>query len=212
METTFKRFVIAGMVMTGMAIGNSAAAADKDIHSMPLTETRQHKNIQTHINAIQTNESRIDMLKDKIKTYKKADDDAALLMARHNMRLAKADLKHEKAYLKADKKALLDARGEEIDRQQNAKKDAKRALKDARCELKKDLRKGNTAELEADAKRVKELTRQYDALAESEFTMRQERNEYVLMINEEIREAKGESLASTSSENTLARLDNLFLG
>jgi hypothetical protein len=212
METTFKRFVIAGMVMTSMALGNRAAAADKDIHSMPLTETKQHKMIQVRINAIETHESRIDMLKDKIRTYKKADDDAALVMARHNMKLAKADLKHQKAYLKADKKALLDARGEEIDRQREAKKDTKRALKKAKCELKRDLRKEHTSELEGDARLVRELTSQYEALAASEVAMRQERNEYVLMINEEIREAKGDNLASTSSENTLARLDNLFLG
>lgn len=209
METTFKRFVIAGMVMTSMALGNVAAALT---NSVPLTGTKQHKMIKAHIRNIENQESRITLLKEDIKACKKADDEAGLNAARLDLRRAKADLDREQAYLKADKRALLNMREEEIDRQCEAKRDAKHALREARWELKRDLRKGNTGELEADAKRVKELTRQYEALAARESEMRQERNDYVLMINEEIREAKGDDLASTSSENTLARLDNLFLG
>jgi hypothetical protein len=74
------------------------------------------------------------------------------------------------------------------------------------------LRKNNTAALTADAARVALLTKQADKIVAQETALKAERDDYVLYINDEIHHSKGQSLAVTTSENTLARLDYLFLG
>lgn len=210
METTFKRFVVAGMVMTSITFGN-AFAKDGDMMNNPLTQTKEHHSIQAHLNNIRMEKAKIRQLKGEIKEWKSEKYETGVDQCRAELKQARADVKCEKAYLKADKKTLLENRALLIDQQQREKREAKYALMEAKSRLRKDMRKGNTENLEADAKLVDELTRKTNALKEKEFTLREERNEYVLLINKEINEANGENLAVTTSENTLARLNNLFL-
>jgi hypothetical protein len=212
METIFKRFVVAGMVMTSIALGNPVLAIkDKDMLNNPLMQTKEHHSIQAHLRNIEIEKTKINALKGEIKEWKSEKYEAGLQQSRIELKQAKADLKCEKAYLKADKKVLLENRGMAIEKQRQERRNAKYALMEAKCQLRKDMRKGNTEKLEADAKLVDELTRKANTSKEEEFTMREERNEYVLFINKEINNTKGESVAVTSSENTLARLNNLFL-
>jgi len=210
METTFKRFVVAGMVMTSMALGNGAFANDRDMLNNPLTQTKEHHSIQAHLRNIRIEKDKIHALKGEIKEWKSEKYDQGVDQCRTELKQARADIKCEKAYMKADKKALLEKQEMVIERRQQEKRDARYALMEAKSQLRKDMRKGNTENLEADAKRVDELTRKANTLKEEEFTMREDRNEYVLLLNKEINEAKGESLAVTTSENTLAGLMIFF--
>lgn len=213
METTFKRFVVAGMVMTGMVFGNAGfVRADGGIKDNPLTETKEHRSIETHIRTIESQHASITSTKACIKEMRAEKNTGAVAANQLELRRTKADLKREKAYLKADKKVLLANRKTEIRQKRQEKLDCKYALLEAKFLLRKDLRKGNTDRLKEDAERVAILTKEANALTEDEFTLRDERNEYVLYINEEINHTKGENLAVTASENTLARLDHLFLG
>jgi hypothetical protein len=212
METTFKRFVVAGMVMTSMALGNPVLAVkDKDMLNNPLMQTKEHRSIEAHLRNIEIEKTKINALKGEIKEWKSEKYEAGLAQSRLELKQARADLRCEKAYLKADKKVLLENRSMEIEKQRAERRSAKYALMEAKSQLRKDLRKGNTENLVADAKRVDELKRAVNTSKEEEFTLREERNEYVLFINKEINNTKGESLAVTTSENTLARLNNLFL-
>lgn len=200
--------------MTGIVFGNSAFAKTGEGlgSSKSLKATKEHRSIESHIRKIDADRTKIETLKGSVKKAKKADNEVAESTYRLNLKAVKADLKDEKADLKTEKKALLAKRKAEIKQKCAEKHDAKYALMEAKSTLKKDLRKDNTAALTADAARVALLTKQADKVVAQETALKADRDTYVMYINEEIHHSKGQSLAVTTSENTLARLDYLFLG
>jgi hypothetical protein len=207
----FRHLLVAGMV-TGALISGQAFAADKDkghIKINPLTETREHKAIEAQIQRISDLNVRREVLEDCIMEDRKEDNKAALIYDRQELKRTKADLKCEKAYLKADKKALLATRKAEIKAVKEERKDTKYALMEAKYRMRHDMRKGVTENLASNAERVAVLEKDFNTIRDREEALRDEKNEYVLNLNEQLEEADGSSLA-LASENTLVRLNTVL--
>jgi hypothetical protein len=209
----FRHLLVAGMV-TGALINGSVFAADnkdkKNNKENPLTETREHKAIEAQIQKISDLNVRREVLEDCIMEDRQEDNKAALIYDRQELKRTKADLKCEKAYLKADKKVLLENRKAEIKAVKEEKRDTKYALMEAKYYMRRDLRNGVTENLASNAERVAVLEKDLNTIRDREEALRDEKNEYVLYLNEQLEEADGSSLA-LSSENTLVRLNTILI-
>jgi len=208
----FRHLLVAGMVTGALLNGSVFAADNKDKEQdkvNPLTETREHKAIEAQIQKISDLNVRREVLEDCIMEDRKEDNKAALIYDRQELKRTKADLKCEKAYLKADKKVLLANRKAEIKAVKEEKKDTRYALMEAKYYMRRDLRNGVTENLESNAERVTVLEKDLNTIRDREEALRDEKNEYVLYLNEQLEEADGSSLAM-SSENTLVRLNTVL--
>lgn len=214
----FRNLLVAGMVTGALFNGTLLAANDgngkdgniKANPVKPLTETREHKAIEAQIQKISDLNARREVLEDCIMEDRAENNKAALIYDKQELKRTKADLKCEKAYLKADKKVLLANRKAEIKAVKEEKRDARYALMEARYYMRKDLRNGETENMATNAERVAILEQEVDALRNKQEALREDKNEYVLYLNEQLEEADGSSLAM-SSENTLVRLNTILI-
>lgn len=209
----FRHLLVAGMVTGALLNGTAFAAKDKDkapAKVNPLTETREHRAIEAQIQKISDLNMRREVLEACIMEDRKEDNKAALTYDRLELKRTKADLKCEKAYLKADKKLLLANRKAEIKAVKEEKRDTRYALMEAKYYMRRDLRNGETENLETNAERVAVLERELNTVRDKEDALRADKNDYVLYLNEQLEEADGSSLAM-SSENTLVRLNSILI-
>jgi hypothetical protein len=148
--------------------------------------------IQKDLAGIEESRAEIDALKDQKKADKKADNDAAVIVDRKLIKKAKADLKHDKAYLRADKTDMKQDYRLAIREQKDDVKESGKELSKAKKELRKEIRQDDSAGIESAAGRVAALVSQHEVEEAELADLKDDRRTDLVAVNDAISETNGE--------------------
>ena len=157
----------------------------------------------------------ISLQQEKVKSLEKqiSDERAAkekTCSSRADLARAKADLQRQKDYLKADKAELMGKHQELIADREKAIRRERAAVMTAQQKLRADLAKDRTdavPEAQAVVNKKYELKHTEAALKQAKI----ERNNELLVVNKQIKNANGESPVTLAFENGYAKTQNLAM-
>jgi len=189
METkNFRNLFAVGMTAVSMIVTTAFAnTTPSPLAGNRLATTKTHKVIESHLTHIDRHEARIAELKTSIDQNKKADNDAQVVYEKQLLRKECADLKRDKAYLKADKEAYLADQKLAIKEAKKQRNMREAEVRSAKCSLRKDMRRGNDAAYVEDAKHLAILERAVDADDAKVAQLQDDYDEYVAYIKDELK-------------------------
>lgn len=135
---------------SGMAFAASPGGNGKNIPAKASYE-KDKANLGKHAANANYNRERIKALEAQLKADKKAGNEEAVINDRLTLRKAKADLKHEKAYVCADKKALKSRHAMAIKADKKAIREDRAEIRKTKHDLRRDIRQDNETAMMADA-------------------------------------------------------------
>lgn len=148
-----------GMMVAGMLVTAPSFAANEEgsIKGNRFLNRKEYKDMKATMSRIENDRERIAFHKEAFRNNKEAGLKIETHMSKKEVRKAKADLKRDKKYLRIDKRDLEADQSVAIHQANMERKAAKKELCAAKKELKRDTRKGNTAELAGDRALVDKL-------------------------------------------------------
>lgn len=192
---TFRNLVAVGMTVLGM-MTTTAAFAGKDPDPMAgnrLVKTKSHKVIQSHINRIDAHKARINELKSSVRENRKTWKEDEMMSDKWLLKKERADLRREKCYLKTDKQAYLWEQKQAIKDVRKQRNQRQAEVRETKCKLRKDIRKGNTASAQERTEHLAILQRAVLADDVKLDRLKEDHENYVAYLNDEIRDADGET-------------------
>lgn len=156
---------------------------------------KENAEIESDIQAYYDAKQEVRELKAELKAHRKADRKAECIDTKAELKQAKADKKMFKAYFKADKAELKAERQLAIDKTHDEVCEDRKALRQAKKQVRKDLRKGNHEALVGHAKAVKEAGTELD---ESTAQLNNQKGSYeanFVAIGRDVDEAQEEYVA-----------------
>ena len=212
MKTLQIKTGIAGFFLALFALANITLAQPAQVLSVSETSAK-YQQVKSEINrdlaAIKRQRENIAYLESQCSKYRKEGNDQAHAYNRQAIRKARADLKREKTYLRADKNDLLNAYKFAIRTYRSEIKNDKKQMNAYRDMLEQSLQSGNTTE----ATRYAALVAQYSKkVKHNQLALQQEkknRNDDILAINKSVQQTNGESVAVLNSGNAAAGVKNL---
>ena len=212
MKTLQLKTGIAGFFLALFALANIALTQPAQALS-GAEKSAKYQQVKSEINrdlaAITRQRENIEYLESQCSKYRKEGNDRAQASIRQALIKARADLKREKAYLRADKDELLYAYKLAIRTHRDEIKNNKKQMNAYRDLLDQNLRSGNTTE----ASRYAVLVAQYSKkVKDNQLALQQEkknRNDDILAINKRVQQTDGEAAAVLYSENAAAGVKNL---
>jgi len=206
----WKSIVVACIVTVIATVGTSVVA-----YGSAPGPAKYSKSFIQEKKAINRDLININQQQDKVNALKQQcrDERAAGIKTssvKTDLAKAKADLKRERAYLAADKKDLLREHQALINQRAEAVRAQREEVREAQKKLDADLAEGKPravlyAQQVVDAKN--ELKQKEAGLEQAQLS----RNSDLLVINKEIRDAKGQSAFVLSIEDSYAKTQNLAL-
>lgn len=168
------------------------------------------KSLRMERAAIKNDLTRIEQQQREVKTLKAALREEEPGVTQSELCKAKADLKRDKAYLKADKMALIERHNDNIRDKQMAYREYKTDIRAERRQLNRALAQGNNAAVShteniLEAKQGVKMRR--DAVEQAKL----ERNEDLVAINRDIKEVDGQNAFVLHWETNSAKAQNLAL-
>jgi hypothetical protein len=168
----------------------------------------EKSNISRDAANIRLQRERIDVLKQRCKDARAAHDAKAQAAVTADIRKASADLKMQKAYLRADKMELIDNHNIAIADRKKQIRDDKCMIRTTRKELDKNLEQGNNEAAEKNVALIaasqKELNNDKALLQEQKVS----KNNDIISINEVIRKSDGQYAAVLKAESSVAAAKN----
>lgn len=208
-----KVFIISVLVtisaITG--IGGFAVAqysTSSSVSESPVSFQKEKWDISREIANIKLHRENIKYLKEKSKNDRAKGDEAAIIMNKKELSKALADLKREKAYLRADKMKLIDDYNLAISARKYEIKKDKSALNSAKRKLDKDLASGNETATAKSAIAVAQCQKELDhdiAILDKE---KSKKNSDIVAINKEIKKSNGQFVGILYAENAVANTKN----
>ncbi|HLG33865.1 MAG TPA: hypothetical protein VI757_03210 [Bacteroidia bacterium] len=168
----------------------------------------ENTDIRQDLSAITMERNKIKFLEAKLKKDREAGNKAAMLADKKELAKARANLKHHKAYLSADKRDLVKSHKLVLSEKRKEIRRDRAALTASKRKLNKELDRGNemaASECAAAVARKKNiLENDKAALARARVDM----NENMLAVNREIKESNGQFVGVIVAENAVAHVDN----
>lgn len=187
-KTNWKNLFLVGMIITGITVTTQTFAADNNgsIAGNRYLNSSEYKDMKVSMAKIKNDKEKIAELKDLLKADKKKDDVIQIHKTCKALRKAKADLKHHKRYLRIDKCNLQADQWTAIREANKEKRQAKLELWKAKRQLKKDLRKDDSAAIQRDTNKVEKLeAKKNQEVAESQ-ALKDDVYEFFVYLDEEI--------------------------
>jgi hypothetical protein len=152
---TFKNMLlaVAGVATLGSGISFAASSPGETGKNIPAKSSyeKDKANLGKHAANANYNRARIKALEAQLKADKKAGKEEAVINDRLTLRKAKADLKNEKAYVCADKKALKSRHSVAIKSEKKAIREDRAEIRKTKRDLRRDIRRDNETAMTADA-------------------------------------------------------------
>lgn len=208
-NVTVKRWLVAALAtITGVAGFNHAALAQTTAAKYGVNFKQEKTAVSRDIERVNYQQQKVNALKQQCKQNAKA---GTFSVATHNDLLkAKADLKRERGYLMADKTSLMIQHQSHIAHHRKDLKEQRADLRAQRWGINKALNKGNSsavARAEAIVNTKQQIITEKAKLRQAKL----DRNNDLLAVNKDIREANGQSVVALSLENGFAQASNLTL-
>jgi len=190
MKATFKSLFLVGMISAGTIATQFAFAGDGDkkIEEHRLANRKEYKDMKRSMSNIQKDRERIVFHKSELKKNKEAGLKIESHMSKKEIRKAKADLRRDKKYLRIDKRDLAADQWVAIKAQDREKCQAKKDLRVAKREVRRDLRKGDAVEFAYDSARVQELYAKRDLEKQQSVALKEDVYEFFVLLDDEIDE------------------------
>lgn len=153
---------------------------------------------------------RVNQQQREVKAVKAAFREEQPGVTRSDVFRAKAELKRDKAILKADKMALMERHGETIDAKQAAFREYKTDIRAERRQLNRTLAKGDKAAI-AHTENILEAKQEIKARKNAIAQAKLDRNEDLVALNQQIKEVDGQNVVVLTWENSTAKAQNLAL-
>jgi hypothetical protein len=205
-----KIMTVAGMLTVAAITGIQGFAFSQTTASSetPVRFEKEKSDINKDIANIRTDREKVKSLREKCKATK--DDKAAHAVIKKELTKAYADLKRNKAYLKADKNDLVSDYNLSIKAQKEAIEQDEFLLSAMKKKLDKNLSKGNAAGSQRDAIAVAQLQKELD---NDKAQLNREgiaKNRDIVAINKNIKKVNGQPDFVLYTENGVAYADNLL--
>ncbi len=187
-KTNWKNLFLVGMIITGITVTTKTFAADNNgsIAGNRYLNSSEYKDMKVSMAKIKNDQEKIAELKDLLKADKKKDDVIQIHKTRKALRKAKADLKHHKCYLRIDKRNLQADQWTAIREANKEKRQAKLELWKAKRQLKKDLRKDDSAAIQRDTKKVEKLEAKKNLQVSESEALKDDVYEFFVYLDNEI--------------------------
>lgn len=154
---------IYGIALVAVAgICSAFARAGNEPLPSKLAYEKDKAHIRQHNAVIENHESTIQRLEARLDANRKAGNKSALVIDEQNLSKAKADLKREKEYRKADEKALRRKHIVAIKSHKKELREDRAELRKTKRQLRKDIRQGNEAGIVAGSSKLVKKQRQVD--------------------------------------------------
>jgi len=183
-KLNLKTLIVGGILTMGLV----AFGDINDYVIKPPDFQKENKSIQKDLTAIRSDRTDISSLKSELKSDRKANRTSQVIADKTEMKKIKADLKRNKTYLAADRKELKCSYNLAINQHKDAVKTDRKELCSSKKELKKDLSKGNTAELQNDAVVVSQKTEKLQASEYALEGMQQRSSDNYALIRSDVHE------------------------
>jgi len=135
------------VTMTTSTVTATSFAAD------PSFEV-EYRDIKSDLSTVREEKAELDELRAELKADRKADREMEVIVTKKEIAKTKADIRHAKAYYKADKKDLKRDYRLAIKGRRDITAEHRKELCEAKKELRRDMRQGNSAALVPDAAEV----------------------------------------------------------
>ena len=186
-----KELLLGALLMTGIACSPAAFAGEKEKPSLEgnqLKNRTEYKSMLKTMERIEKDQARIEFYKAELKANKEAGKVIPAHMSKKELKKAKADLKRDKKHLKIDKRDLKKDQRYAIFKAENRAFYAKCDLRAAKRKLRRDLRKGNIDQLDADLAEVKRLEKEVNKKEEIASNLEEDVDEFFAYLEDEIDE------------------------
>lgn len=176
-----KNLFLIGTIAAGLMAATPSFAGNTEgsIEGNRFLHRREYKDMKATMSRIEKDRERIAFHKAEFKKNKEAKLVIESHMSKKEIRKAKADLKRDKKYLRIDKRDLQSDQNVAI-RQSNLER------KEAKKELRKDTRQGNTADLKKDAARVEYLTLKKELKTKQSEALKDDVYAFFIYLDDEI--------------------------
>lgn len=163
---TLRNNILAVAVVAALGTGTVFAGGDNNKVKTKKTSTTAYNKDKANIGKTAKNisyhEAKVEALEAELKANKKSGNEAAVINTRQELRKAKADLEHQRAYLKADEKALKARHCAAIKEDKRELKEDRAELRKTKRQLRKDIRQENEAAVVAGAASFAALSKQVE--------------------------------------------------
>lgn len=189
-KINWKNLFLVGMITAGLTGTVQTFASDNDgsISGNRFLTRKEYKDMKVSMSKITKDKTRIASLKEQLKADKKGSDAVQTHMTRKALRKAKADLKHDKKYLRIDKRDLMADQWTAIQSANQEKRQAKKELRQAKRQLKKDIRNNDAVAIAKDSKRVEQLCAKKDQEVAASEALKDDVYEFFVYLDDEISE------------------------
>ena len=212
MKTLKSKTMVAAIVAAAIALGGIPGITNAQTGSSSAKSLQNFRQQKVAINSdlakVSQQKKKVEALEDKCKADRKAGEKPSA--SKEDWQKAKADLKREKAYLRADKKELMQKHQAHIRSHNKEVHEQRAGLTAAYFKLLPDLAKGKATAVEKTESIVnaKHQLKMQKVFARS---AKLNRNADLLAINKEVREADGQSPFVLAFEDGAAKTQNLVL-
>jgi len=190
MNTKINSLFLVGMITTSILATQFTFAAGEEgtIEANRLANRKEYKDMKRSMHNIQLDKERIVNYKAELKADRKADKVIETHTNKKELRKAKADLRRDKKYLRIDERDLAADQWTAIAVQRHEKKAVTKQLRHAKCQLKKDLRKGNASAFKKDAATVQALYDKREVEKQQTVALKEDVYEFFALLDQEIEE------------------------
>ncbi|HKR06758.1 MAG TPA: hypothetical protein VJY62_19135 [Bacteroidia bacterium] len=196
--------ILASASITG--IPGSAFSQTTASSETPVRFEKEKSDINKDIANIRADREKIKSLREQCKATR--NDEAAHAVVKKELTKANADLRRDKAYLKADKNDLVSDYDLAIKAQKEAIEQDEFMLNATKKKLDKNLSKGNEAASQRDAIAVAQLQKELDNDKARLIRERQVKNRDIVAVNKDIKKVNGQSAIVLYTENGVSYADN----
>lgn len=211
MKTLSNKTIVAAIVAAAIALGGIPGITNAQAGSSAksLQNFREQKvAINNDLAKVSQQKKKVETLEDKCKAQQKEGEKPTATKAQ--LEKAKADLKREQAYLRADKKELMQKHQAHIRSHNKEVREQRAGLTASYFKLLPDLFKGKATAVEK-TERIVEAKHQLKVQKAYARSAKLNRNADVLAINKEVRKVDGQSPFVLAFENGAAKTQSLVL-
>jgi hypothetical protein len=201
---TWMATIIAIVGISGVAFGQTTASPVKNSPSFIHEKTAINRDLAS----ISADRDRVKVLEKEVKDERAARQKTC--STRADLVRANADLQRQKDYLKADKAELMDKHDEAIKEWREVIQKDRASLMNSHVKLETDLAKGRPDAVTQTQAMVND---KYN-LKHSQFNLKEavvQRNNDLLAVNKQIKNANGQSPVTLAFENGYAKTQNLAM-
>lgn len=211
MKTLSNKTIVAAIVAAAIALGGIPGITNAQAggSAKSLQNFREQKvAINNDLAKVSQQKKKVEALEDKCKNERKAGEKST--SSKPQWEKAKADLKREQAYLRADKKELMQKHQAHIRSHNKEVREQRAGLTSSYFKLLPDLFKGKATAVEK-TERIVEAKHQLKVQKVYARSAKLNRNADVLAINKEVRKVDGQSPFVLAFENGAAKTQNFVL-